>query len=806
MTEPHAVTRTSFLPALASTLTPLTGLRARLLPHRLALAVLAAHLLLSLIYSVVIPPWEAHDEWAHYKYVEYVARHWALPPAGTRLTTEYRYDEATQPPLYYLLAALPVALVDTSDGLRPVVNPYATTGTGEGGVNMAVHDPLLEGWPWQGTILALHLARWASVVMGTLGLLATYALARLLLVAAWPAARRSPEETHPSHFVGEGFPVLALAIHAFSLQWLFVNSVVTNDVLIAALAGIVLYLGMRLVLRSAGIGNVLGLGISSGLALLTKYTALALLPVALLAVTVASVRTLRHQRAKLWRMAAAMLGFTLVLAAVAGWFFWRNWQLYGRLASRDPYLEANFWDRLSRPASLVQGLPWHNVAPALRYGFRTFWASFGWGNVEAASWVYWLWGLLCLLGLAGFLTWLSSQRSRKAVLAGGFLLLQIVLSVALPLYRALLHETTFLRGRYLLPMLPAVAVILALGLLVWLRPGQQQVVAAVLATGLGLTALITPFAWIAPVYSRPAALGEQAEALPYPLHGRFTSAGGDLVEITSYDLWPRGQSAAEAEVTPGQGLAVTLEWRVLRRAEHNYTVGLHLLGRDNRPLGGVNRYPGLGNRATSIWRPGDRWRETFWLKVDDGQGLPSIGRLALTLFRADGNGEYLPAVAADGTPLGDTIYFGRVRVGPVPTSTVGLSPPTIAFGDPTWPDLALTDWRLDGELQAGTTITVTLTWQALAAGQADLTTFVQVLDNANRWVAGRDGPPDPQYPTGLWLPGDTVTRQFVVALPADLPTDAYRLLVGLYDPTTGQRLPAYVEGQRQADDAVQLYP
>ena len=102
--------------------------------HRwLVIAILLAHLALSVLYSVIVPLWEAHDEWAHYKYVEYVARNWALPPAGQRLTEEYRFDEATQPPLYYILAAIPVLAVDTNDGLVPVVNPYATRGTGEGG-------------------------------------------------------------------------------------------------------------------------------------------------------------------------------------------------------------------------------------------------------------------------------------------------------------------------------------------------------------------------------------------------------------------------------------------------------------------------------------------------------------------------------------------------------------------------------------------------------------------------------------------------------------------------------------------------
>jgi hypothetical protein len=45
------------------------------------------------------------------------------------------------------------------------------------------------------------------------------------------------------------------------------------------------------------------------------------------------------------------------------------------------------------------------------------------------------------------------------------------------------------------------------------------------------------------------------------------------------------------------------------------------------------------------------------------------------------------------------------------------------------------------------------------------------------------------YPTVWWLPGEVVVDSLTLELPAGAPRDvAYSLIVGLYDPVTGDRL------------------
>jgi hypothetical protein len=82
-------------------------------------------------------------------------------------------------------------------------------------------------------------------------------------------------------------------------------------------------------------------------------------------------------------------------------------------------------------------------------------------------------------------------------------------------------------------------------------------------------------------------------------------------------------------------------------------------------------------------------------------------------------------------------------------------------------------------------LSVELAWQALGAIDHDYTVFVHLLDASGALMAQRDAMPrQGAYPTSLWQPGEFVldTYDFEAAPPG------FRLLVGLYDAETGQRL------------------
>ncbi len=86
------------------------------------------------------------------------------------------------------------------------------------------------------------------------------------------------------------------------------------------------------------------------------------------------------------------------------------------------------------------------------------------------------------------------------------------------------------------------------------------------------------------------------------------------------------------------------------------------------------------------------------------------------------------------------------------------------------------------------TLQLTFYWQALDRPEADYSLFVQLLGPAGRVRSQVDTIPG-DYPTRWWLPGEVVAATVSLQLPADAPegTDL-RLIAGLYNPTTGDRL------------------
>ncbi len=94
-----------------------------------------------------------------------------------------------------------------------------------------------------------------------------------------------------------------------------------------------------------------------------------------------------------------------------------------------------------------------------------------------------------------------------------------------------------------------------------------------------------------------------------------------------------------------------------------------------------------------------------------------------------------------------------------------------------------------------------LYWRATHPLPTDYTVFVH-LRAADGFVRTQaDGPPvGGTYPTTAWPPGEII--QDIHRLPADDPTQVDHLAIGLYDPASGARLPAFNStGQRLPDDA-----
>jgi hypothetical protein len=111
------------------------------------------------------------------------------------------------------------------------------------------------------------------------------------------------------------------------------------------------------------------------------------------------------------------------------------------------------------------------------------------------------------------------------------------------------------------------------------------------------------------------------------------------------------------------------------------------------------------------------------------------------------------------------------------------------------------------ELQHSTkSLKLTLNWQAQRRMDISYKVFVHLVDAATGEIVVQDDavPRRWAYPTTRWERGEVVEDTIPLSLNG-VPPGRYRLVVGLYDQSTAERLPAYsADGERYPDDAVFL--
>ncbi len=117
-------------------------------------------------------------------------------------------------------------------------------------------------------------------------------------------------------------------------------------------------------------------------------------------------------------------------------------------------------------------------------------------------------------------------------------------------------------------------------------------------------------------------------------------------------------------------------------------------------------------------------------------------------------------------------------------------------------EIALVGYDLippEGAVCAGDTLTLALTWEQLQTPASQYQMFAQmVTTDESAQIVGYDGVPADARPTNTWVdPGEIILgERFDLAIPADTAPGAYKLIAGLYDVETLDRLPAFdAQGQ-----------
>jgi len=322
--------------------------------------IVLAYLAVTLTFSFLTRAGESNGELDHVVYVEHLLRDNAIP----RISADNGH-ESHQPPLYYLVTAAWQKLLGIHT-FELVLGPAPTSRPGVPPLKLShtyTKDQL------QG-VRDVHQLRLLSVLFGLGTVLLTFAAARL----------------------ATGRDGIALAASLAVALWpkeVVVSSAVTNDslvILLSSLALVVLLLWLR-VGTSDGVRSRLfavDLGLVLGAAILTKFNALPLLPVALAVILGVAFR--HRGRERIGQLIDALLVIIGCLA-VCGWWLLRNNHLYGdyfAVKASNAYLRS--W-----LPGLISPVSWFNTNRMLHYVpshlLRSVWYDGGWNQFMLPGWL-----------------------------------------------------------------------------------------------------------------------------------------------------------------------------------------------------------------------------------------------------------------------------------------------------------------------------------------------------------------------------------------------------------------------------------
>jgi 4-amino-4-deoxy-L-arabinose transferase-like glycosyltransferase len=250
------------------------------------------------------------------------------------------------------------------------------------------------------------------------------------------------------------------------------------------------------------------------------------------------------------------------------------------------------------------------------------------------------------------------------------------------------------------------------------------------------------------------------------------------LRLLGFDLPGPGSEGGDGSraYRPGEAIDVELFWQALAAPGEDYLPRLQLLDSAGTLFAELAEKPVAGAYPTAWWQAGELVRDTHALPVPAATP-PGRYRLVLSLVRAaDGSGRTSIDLAEIEVQARDHHYEP-----PAPAHVQAVQ-----FGSA----IELAGYDLAEAVYApASSLRVTLYWHALQTPDKDYRVFVHLLDSQGQIVAQHDGAPDNgELPTLGWLPGEYLSDTHRLALPPTLRAGAYRLLVGLYDPTTRQRL------------------
>jgi 4-amino-4-deoxy-L-arabinose transferase-like glycosyltransferase len=711
--------------------------------NRLAACIILYFVLLAVATSAATPPFEAPDEGSHFLYIHNLLETHQLPVLEDKAATyASKSVQRHHPPLYYLVGAALISWTQRGDVVNTYLqdNPYAAIGTvTDNNQNVYLHSP---NPPPDQTITAVWILRLYSMALGAGTLVFVYLTGKLAF--------------------GARVGLLAMLLVASMPMFVFISASVNNDNLVTLCYAAGVYWSLRLWRqRTISRRDVIVTGVILSGAALSKLTGLTLFGVLYLAVLWGAYR-----RTFTWRQAITLIAGSLAMAALlAGWWYLRNWSLYGDPLALQATLRV--WARGPGPAA------WSVVLGDLKGVWESLWMILGHFNVRGPDWLYVYADVISMIGVLGIALAFLTKTMRRRLDISLFLLL--VCAVVFVSFAFTTRQINVSQGRILFPALAAFAPLLVMGWESIFRRGGSKTLpyTAILLLPLVVVALVTPVKYL------PRSYAPLVPVSAVPADARRIDAHADDLSLLAYQL--EGDTLA-----PGGEVRL---W-VYFSGSHPENPALFVTALDpaGEPIGQVTTYPGMA--ATTDLPPNVIYRAPVVFTLKDTPSKPFQLRLALGWHVPGANAHDLQLVDASGVDIGGLIVPGATVIDPSYKAPAPQVAADVVYGDA----IRLKGYTLSAQQVApGGSLTVTLDWGYVAPVGGDYSVALGLLDDADHVLVNADGYPD-GYPTSAWRPAPDFPDTRILKIPADAPPGDYRLYVGWYRLSDGDRLPLRGDG------------
>ena len=299
----------------------------------------------------------------------------------------------------------------------------------------------------------------------------------------------------------------------------------------------------------------------------------------------------------------------------------------------------------------------------------------------------------------------------------------------------------------------------------------------------------------------PSPLLSPTAEIPNPVNYTF----GNSVQIKGYQAQIIKPGAAcwlinESYCNPT--LDITLYWEAREYVPEDLTFALQLASSvpgENKLRLNYSHWPGHGNAPTSTWPVNQIVSDHYMLPLSLDDAPTQAWDLQVILLSTE-TGERLP-VYSEENHVGNVVKLTTLRLsGSTPSfcSSESILPEPIQFSGA----IALTHTAAH---ETSNGWEVTLCWESLVTVSKNYTVFVHAVAEDGTLIGTGDAPPmNHGFPTSLWEPGDKIADTHIIPLPEK--GKMTRIVVGIYDPETGERLSATTaSGMSYPDNAVSIW-